>query len=63
MVDLNVPFHFVPCYSKPVIVCGKEFIDVDFPLKAGLNTIEVAQEIKRRWSISVESAVYKLGLG
>lgn len=52
MKDPNVHFHFIPRYSKPVTLNGKEFPDVDFPLKTELNAIELVQEdfeeIKRK---------------
>lgn len=44
MKDPNVHFHFVPRYSKPVVLNGKEFSDVDFPLKTELSAIELTQE-------------------
>ena len=54
MKDPNVHFHFIPRYSKPVVLNGKEFPDVDFPLKTELNAIELTQEefegIKRKLS-------------
>lgn len=43
MKDPNVHFHFIPRYSKPVVLDGKEFPDVDYPLKTELNAIELSQ--------------------
>lgn len=43
MKDPNVHFHFIPRYPKPVVLNGKEFPDVDFPLKTELNAIELTQ--------------------
>lgn len=37
MKDPNVHFHFIPRYSKPVTVNGKEFVDKDWPLKTALQ--------------------------
>lgn len=52
MKDPNIHFHFVPRYSRPVIINGKEFIDVDWPLKTELLPVELSgqdfEEIKRR---------------
>lgn len=44
MKDPNVHFHFIPRYSKPVVLNGKEFPDVDFPLKTELNAIQLTKE-------------------
>lgn len=44
MKDPNVHFHFIPRYSKAVVLNNKEFPDVDYPLKTELNTIELTQE-------------------
>lgn len=44
MKDPNVHFHFVPRYSKPVEVNGREYADADWPLKTELNTIEMPEE-------------------
>ncbi len=44
MKDPNVHLHFIPRYSKPVIVNGHEYIDADWPLKTELNAIEMPEE-------------------
>lgn len=44
MKDPNVHFHFIPRYSKPVIIGGREFVDADWPLKTELNPIEFTDE-------------------
>lgn len=45
MVDPNVHFHFVPRYSKPILVLGQEFQDVDWPRRTQLNDIETSAEV------------------
>ncbi len=44
MKDPNVHFHFVPRYSRPVVIGGKEFNDKDWPLKTELEAIELTQD-------------------
>lgn len=44
MKDPNVHFHFVPRYSKPVEVNGREYTDADWPLKTELNTTVMPKE-------------------
>ena len=52
MKDPNVHFHFIPRYSKPVSVAGREYIDPDWPFKTeciGMDiTTEEFTEIKTR---------------
>jgi len=42
MKDPNVHFHFIPRYSKPVSLEGKEYTDPDWPLKTELTSIDIA---------------------
>lgn len=44
MKDPNVHFHFIPRYSKPVTLSGKEFSDADYPLKTELKAIELTED-------------------
>lgn len=52
MKDPNVHFHFIPRYSKPVTVAGKDIIDPDWPLKTEFRAMELSDqeiaEIKAR---------------
>lgn len=44
MKDPNVHFHFIPRYSSPVTINGKDFIDKDWPLKTEFQPIGVSSE-------------------
>lgn len=52
MGDPNVHFHFIPRYSKPIKVNGKEFIDRDWPLMTEL--------IEQDFSEADLTAIYKM---
>jgi len=41
MVDPNPHFHFIPRYSKPVEIGGRQFVDRDWPKKTELNPIDL----------------------
>lgn len=42
----NVHFHVIPRYDAPVFIDGKEFIDVDWPLKTELNETKMSETTK-----------------
>ena|SRR3990167_2654910 len=44
MVDLNVHFHLIPRYSKPVKLGGREYLDPDWPSKTELTSIKLTTE-------------------
>lgn len=45
MRDPNVHFHLIPRYSKPVIIDGAEYKDIDWPVKTELKPTELAKEV------------------
>lgn len=45
MRDPNVHFHFIPRYSKPVLIGGMEYPDPDWPLKTEFNKMELSDEV------------------
>lgn len=43
MKDPNVHFHFIPRYSKPIELGGKQFIDPDWPLRTQFQPIQISE--------------------
>jgi diadenosine tetraphosphate (Ap4A) HIT family hydrolase len=52
MKDPNIHFHFIPRYSQPVNIMGRQFSDPDWPLKTEFVAMELSspelEEIKSR---------------